>query len=41
MEGSLSAGLVRWGEALASCPALDPSWQRLLGDPFLRQFVLR
>jgi hypothetical protein len=41
MEGLLSAGLVRWGEALASCPALDPAWQRLLGDPFLRQFVLR
>ena len=41
LEGTLGAGLVRWGEALTSCPALDPSWQRLLGDPFLRQFTLR
>jgi hypothetical protein len=41
LEKAVSELAVNFGESLAAAPSIDPTWGRLLGDPFLRHMVFR
>nr|KJB82504.1 hypothetical protein B456_013G199200 [Gossypium raimondii] len=40
-ESLLSSSLNDWGLKLATSDNVDPVWAQILGDPFLRRFLLR
>ncbi|CAM6101476.1 unnamed protein product [Calypogeia fissa] len=41
LEKIVSELASNFGESLASSPTIDPTWGRIIGDPFLRQMVFR